>query len=568
MIVSPYTVEGDLERRLRRPMIYQQPDWLHPRLEGLTGWYRFAENTENQTLDYSPYQRHATSVNFGMVTDSQVGHVADFDANGRNVTLPGSNPQVILNNGNDYTIMAWSRWSSGVGAPGHGSGWGAYGLVADTGDWMTLGVQKNSSNVDSFIYYSYDGSENKAYVPMIKGEWVQLAMVHRGGTVHCFLNGVEEASYSSGRLSGGGTLKIGSGSSNGEYYRGRVSEVRFYGRALSNADIDSLFQVPFLEFEETLYFGTSASGETLTPAAITSEETIPSPSLSVGAATVAPTAIGPDESIPSPTVNPGSLSVGPSAVNSEEALSSPGVSVGVVTISPSGIISQEIFGTPILVTGSITLSPSSVIGAEAFGSAVLNTGALSILPSAIGSGEGLGGLTLVPGAITLPPSSIESEESVLTPVLSVGGVMLTPSSIGSDEAHGVTVLAQEGSLAVSGIPSAEVIGTLQIIPGSISIAPSGIITAEVVGSIAVAVGAQTLLLNGVITEEAHGTLSLTVGATTISVTAIDGEEAFGLPSLAGPSSFIAIQTHTAREGVVFTHPARSNVVFVYPARTL
>ena len=79
--------------------------------------------------------------------------------------------------------------------------------------------------------------------PLPINTWTHLAVTYNGSTLTLYRNGVAVATSNvSGTLSPTtGTLQIGA-SQFGEYFKGLIDEVRIYNRALSDTEIQALYQ--------------------------------------------------------------------------------------------------------------------------------------------------------------------------------------------------------------------------------------------------------------------------------------------------------------------------------------
>lgn len=78
---------------------------------------------------------------------------------------------------------------------------------------------------------------------LVEGEWYDLAMTYNGETLECFVNGQVEASSSlTGDISdaSGSPFSIGRAEGRSYYMDGNIDEVRMYGNALTNSQIEAL----------------------------------------------------------------------------------------------------------------------------------------------------------------------------------------------------------------------------------------------------------------------------------------------------------------------------------------
>lgn len=82
--------------------------------------------------------------------------------------------------------------------------------------------------------------------PLAANTWTHLAMTYDGATVRLYRNGLEVATFATTVVPGvtAGTLTIGA-SQFGEYFPGRLDEVRLYSRALAAIDVQALHALTF-----------------------------------------------------------------------------------------------------------------------------------------------------------------------------------------------------------------------------------------------------------------------------------------------------------------------------------
>jgi len=76
--------------------------------------------------------------------------------------------------------------------------------------------------------------------------WTHLAATHDGTTVRLYVNGVQVGSraVAGGLLTSTGALRIGGNSIWGEFFQGRIDEVRIHNRALSPAELQTIMNLP------------------------------------------------------------------------------------------------------------------------------------------------------------------------------------------------------------------------------------------------------------------------------------------------------------------------------------
>jgi hypothetical protein len=110
----------------------------------------------------------------------------------------------------------------------HDGSSGRWGISqADIGGNDKLWVWNQDADAEDLIPIDYTPNE-----------WVHVALVHSGGTLTAYRNGIAVGSVSSGSTAGDGTLYLG-GHSSGSYFQGELDEVRFWSDARTAKEIGS-----------------------------------------------------------------------------------------------------------------------------------------------------------------------------------------------------------------------------------------------------------------------------------------------------------------------------------------
>jgi hypothetical protein len=76
--------------------------------------------------------------------------------------------------------------------------------------------------------------------------WTHLAATHNGSTLRLYVNGTQVGtrSVSGALLTSSGALRIGGNSIWGEFFQGRIDEIRVYNRALTANEIQADMNAP------------------------------------------------------------------------------------------------------------------------------------------------------------------------------------------------------------------------------------------------------------------------------------------------------------------------------------
>ena len=165
------------------------------------------------------------------VTTGRFGRALSFDGVNDSVAIANS-PALTPNSG--MTISAWvnpsalSAWRPVVAK--ERSTIPTYGLYAS--------ANGGSSRPTARVFTTSDLTTN-ASSPFGLNTWTHEAMTWNGTTLRLFVNGVQVVSRTvSGSLAlSPGALRLGGDSLRGEWFAGRIDEVRIYGRPLSAAEI-------------------------------------------------------------------------------------------------------------------------------------------------------------------------------------------------------------------------------------------------------------------------------------------------------------------------------------------
>lgn len=205
-----------------------------PMAPGLVAAYAFNEDAGTTVSDASGNN------NNGAITDavwvpSQVGYgnALEFNGTSAQVTIPNS---ASLSLTTAMTLEAWvfptvvQGWHAVIG-----KNTGAYFLKASSASAISNpgggpAVGGEFATGDQYTFGPAALTVNK---------WTHLGATFDGAVVQLYVNGVQVASQSQTMplLPTTGTLQIGTSSPWGQFFAGRIDEVRIYNRALSVAEI-------------------------------------------------------------------------------------------------------------------------------------------------------------------------------------------------------------------------------------------------------------------------------------------------------------------------------------------
>jgi uncharacterized repeat protein (TIGR01451 family) len=195
----------------------------------LVAAYAFGEGSGNQSADATG-QGHTLTVGGATWTPSgKTGSALSFNGTSARSTIADAND---LDLSSAMTLMAWVNPSV---AP---SGWRTilhketdryYLFAGSAGPGPAGGGTFGSGNVNAF---------GPSALPV--GAWTHLAMTYDGGTVRVYVNAtlVASAPATGGIGVSSSPLSIGGTAAYGEFFSGRIDDVRIYSRALTPLEIE------------------------------------------------------------------------------------------------------------------------------------------------------------------------------------------------------------------------------------------------------------------------------------------------------------------------------------------
>ncbi|MFB3819286.1 MAG: LamG-like jellyroll fold domain-containing protein [Candidatus Methylomirabilales bacterium] len=180
---------------------------------------------------------HTGTIRGARWTRGRYGNALQFDGRDDWVTVPDA-PDLDLTGG--MTLMAWVYPTSSSGARDvlikEGAGYEIYNLYArqygGSGSQATVRV---------------NGSLREASGPALPlNAWSHLASTYDGTTLRLYVNGVQRAQVAAGGAiaTSSGVLRLGGNSLWGEFFRGKIDEVRIYNRVLGAGEIQAGMNTP------------------------------------------------------------------------------------------------------------------------------------------------------------------------------------------------------------------------------------------------------------------------------------------------------------------------------------
>jgi PKD repeat protein len=200
---------------------------------GLVAAYNFEEASGTTVTDASGKGNNGTISGAVRDTGGKYGKALSFDGSNDWVTVNDSS-SLDLTNG--MTLQAWVY-------PTDSSGWRCVLMKEQFGGGVYY-LDANNANTNqplAGIVTSNGGLEIPGGPSLGTSTWVHLAATFDGKTQKLYVNGSQVASQAqSGSLqTSDGALRIGGNSSWGEFFKGKIDEVRIYNRALTVNEIQA-----------------------------------------------------------------------------------------------------------------------------------------------------------------------------------------------------------------------------------------------------------------------------------------------------------------------------------------
>ena len=213
-----------------------------PGSPGLVASYSFDAGSGTTLADVSGNGRTGTLSGATWSTQGKYGGALAFDGSNDWVTVAD---HASLDFTNALTIEAW-----------------VFPTVVGGGAWRSLLI-KEAPQMEAYQLYANtdtnaptfyvrraaatgDPQDARAPTPMPVNTWTHLAATYDGTTLRFFVNGVQVASnaIAGPLLTSTGVLRMGGNSIWGEFFTGRIDEIRLYNRALSVAEIQADMAAP------------------------------------------------------------------------------------------------------------------------------------------------------------------------------------------------------------------------------------------------------------------------------------------------------------------------------------
>ena len=212
-----------------------------PPSTGLVAAYGFNDGTGSTVTDASGNGNHGTISGAQWTSSGQYGKALVFDGVNDWVTVADS-PSLDLTTG--MTLQAWVYPTALSG--GSANGWRTVILKQQSTQLAyALYANSNTNRPNGYVYTSSDqGVFGNAQLPL--NTWRHLAVTYDGAALKLYVGGTLVGNRALPGIikTSGHPLRIGGNSIWGEYFKGRIDEVRIYNRALTAAQIQADMSTP------------------------------------------------------------------------------------------------------------------------------------------------------------------------------------------------------------------------------------------------------------------------------------------------------------------------------------
>lgn len=158
----------------------------------------------------------------------------DFDGSTGYVTL-NANTATIIGGGWASTKSA-ELWAKPIGTAPVASSAAAGDILFGNAHWGVARATIDSQ--DRLWLFNNDGVEQRLAIPYTTGEWVHLAVVHAGGNLAAYRNGLAVGSLVSGGTAVDAALFVG-GLTAGQNFEGQLDELRIWRDARTATEIQN-----------------------------------------------------------------------------------------------------------------------------------------------------------------------------------------------------------------------------------------------------------------------------------------------------------------------------------------
>jgi glucose/arabinose dehydrogenase len=208
-----------------------------PPTSGLVAAYAFGEGSGSSVADATGNGLNGAISGATWTTGGKYGSALSFD---------GVNDWVTVNDANALDLTTAMTVEAWVYPTASGSGSWRNVLIKERagGEVYNLYANANTNAPVTFVVRAADPSatpDARGTTPLPLNTWTHLAVTYDGTTLRLFVNGTQVGTraVSGALLTSTGALRLGGNSVWGEFFQGRLDEVRIYNRALTTTEIQA-----------------------------------------------------------------------------------------------------------------------------------------------------------------------------------------------------------------------------------------------------------------------------------------------------------------------------------------
>lgn len=201
---------------------------------GLVGAWSFDEGSGTVVGDVSGMANHGTLSNAIWNGPGKFGSALSFNGTNASVLVPDAN---TLDLTTGMTIEAWVNPTAAMGDTWRNA------VMKERGADQSYSLYANGSTgrPRGEVFLASGGKVVAGTAAVAANAWTHLATTYDGATLRLFVNGIQVSSAAaSGNITTStGPLRFGGNGPWGEWFSGRIDEVRIYNRALTAAQIQT-----------------------------------------------------------------------------------------------------------------------------------------------------------------------------------------------------------------------------------------------------------------------------------------------------------------------------------------